>query len=213
MPTTQSIAQAQDLASTGESSARLRIVNGARSHFFAHGFRSVTMDDLAEELGMSKKTLYAHFPSKMALLEAVLVDKFARADADLGQVLSGASADLVSTMRQLLACTQRHLQEIQPPFHRDIHRTAPDMFKLIQVNRRKLIKRHFGRLLKEGRSHGTIRKDIPPELMMEILLGTIDAIANPAKLTELELTPEVVLSTILTIFFQGVLTEESRTHL
>src|SRR5690349_13753943 len=47
-----------------------RIVAGARCYFFAHGFRGVTMDDLAAELGMSKKTLYVHFSSKMVLLQA-----------------------------------------------------------------------------------------------------------------------------------------------
>ena len=47
---------------------RQRIVDAARVHFFSHGFRSVTMDDLAEELGISKKTLYAHFPGKIDLL-------------------------------------------------------------------------------------------------------------------------------------------------
>jgi len=51
---------------------RQRIVDAARGHFFSHGFRSVTMDDLALELGVSKKTLYAHFPGKFDLLEAVL---------------------------------------------------------------------------------------------------------------------------------------------
>ena len=44
---------------------RQRIVEAARAHFFSHGFRRVTMDDLAEELGISKKTLYAHFPGKL----------------------------------------------------------------------------------------------------------------------------------------------------
>jgi AcrR family transcriptional regulator len=58
-----------------ESAPAQRIVSTARRHFFAHGFRSVTMDDLAEELGMSKKTLYASFPSKTALLRAVLLDR------------------------------------------------------------------------------------------------------------------------------------------
>src|SRR5260370_2392683 len=54
---------------------RQRIVDAARAHFFNHGFRSVTMDDLAGELGISKKTLYAHFPGKFDLLEAVLAHK------------------------------------------------------------------------------------------------------------------------------------------
>src|SRR6266536_2863827 len=46
---------------------RQRIVDAARVHFFSNGFRSVTMDDLAEELGISKKTLYAHFPGKLII--------------------------------------------------------------------------------------------------------------------------------------------------
>jgi AcrR family transcriptional regulator len=192
---------------------RGRIVSGARSHFFAHGFRGVTMDDLARELGMSKKTLYANFPSKTKLLEAVLADKFRATDADLGQVTTGVLPDVVSTMRLLLATLQRHLQEIQPPFVRDIHRHAPEIFKSIQSRRRKLIERHFGKVLGEGRRRGMIRKDIPTGLMIEILLGTIDSIMNPAKITELDLTPKTALSTILAIFFHGVITERNKSKL
>src|SRR4051812_50008798 len=59
-------------ATAAETAPRSRVVAAARRHFLAHGFRGVTMNDLAEELGMSKKTLYAHFTSKTALLEAVL---------------------------------------------------------------------------------------------------------------------------------------------
>ena len=68
--------------------SRQRIVEAARAHFFSHGFRSVTMDDLAEELGISKKTLYAHFPGKIELLEAVLADKF----AERGSEIEGSDA-------------------------------------------------------------------------------------------------------------------------
>ena len=50
-----------------------RIVHAARLHFFSHGFRSVTMDDLAGA-AISKKTLYAYFPGKIELLEAVLAE-------------------------------------------------------------------------------------------------------------------------------------------
>ena len=65
---------------------RQRIVDAARGHFFSHGFRSVTMDDLALELGVSKKTLYAHFPGKFDLLEAVLADKLTGVEATLKEV-------------------------------------------------------------------------------------------------------------------------------
>jgi len=195
------------------NSTRQRIVQGARNHFFANGFRGVTMDDLAGELGMSKKTLYAHFPSKTALLEAVLDDKFRTVDADLGRVTSGGLPDIHATMQQLLGSLQQHLQEIQPPFVRDVHRNAPELFKSIQLRRRAMVEKHFGKVLGEGRRQGIVRKDIPTGTMIEILLGTIDAIVTPARVTQLKLTPQTALSSILKIFFYGVLTESHRPKL
>src|SRR5262245_32749271 len=85
-----------------DRSARQRIVRAAREHFLAHGFRGVTMDDLAEGLGMSKKTIYAQFPSKSALLEAVLLDKFRTAEEDLEAIASECSGDFPAALHRLL---------------------------------------------------------------------------------------------------------------
>lgn len=193
-----------------DNTARLRIIAAARRHFFAHGIRSVTMDDLAEELGMSKKTLYAAFPSKVALLQAVLMDKFRTIDADLEGITSGCSGDFLAALHQLLACMQRHLEEIQPSFLREIRRESPEMFEMVERRRREVIHRQFGKLLSEGRKAGIVRKDIPSELVLEILLGAVQAIMNPPKLAELGLTPKAGLSAILAVFFEGVITEQGR---
>src|SRR5436190_2270303 len=117
--------------SDSEPGVRERIVGVARRHFLAHGFRGVTMDDLAEELGMSKKTLYAHFPGKTALLEAVLLHKFETVEADMEQIMSECSSDFVNGLHRLLACVKRHTDEIQPPFLRDLQREAPETFKRV----------------------------------------------------------------------------------
>src|SRR5262245_64233489 len=129
---------------------RQRIIDAARAHFLAHGFRSVTMDDLAEGLGMSKKTIYAHFPSKTALLEAMLLDKFRCAEEEMEAITSDCSADFPSGLHRLLACVQRHTEEIRPPFLRDIQREAPDLFKVVQTRRREVIQCYFRKALGEG---------------------------------------------------------------
>src|SRR6267142_3483895 len=92
---------------------RQRIIDAARAHFFNHGFRSVTMDDLAEELGISKKTLYAHFPGKIELLEAVLADKFAGVEKKLNEVARAHPHDFSTALHELLVNTQRELDEIK----------------------------------------------------------------------------------------------------
>ena len=195
-----------------ENFAAQRIVTAARRHFFAHGFRSVTMDDLAEELGMSKKTLYASFPSKEALLRAVLLDKFRSVELDLDRIASGPSTDVLEPLHQLLACVQHHAEEIQPPFVRDIRREAPEMFQLVQSRRRDVIQRFFGKIFDEGRRTGIFRKDISTRLMIEILLGATEAIMNPPKMAELGLTPKTGFLTIITVVLEGVLTEKGRSR-
>jgi AcrR family transcriptional regulator len=175
------------------------------------------MDDLAAELGMSKKTLYANFPSKTALLEAVLMDKLSSAEADFERISSECSSEnpsaFLAVLQRMLACIQGHMGEIQPPFLHDIRREAPQMFELVESRRSEMIQRYFGKILDGGRKTGIIRKDVPANLVIEILLGAVQAIINPRKLAELDITPQSGFTTILTVLLEGLITKEGRAAL
>jgi len=167
------------------------------------------MDDLAEELAVSKKTLYAHFPSKLALLESVLADKFAGIEAKLKE------ADLrphnfSAALHELLAQTQRELDEIKPPFVRDMRQKAPQVFKVIERRRAELIQRFFGKLFTEGQRAGMVRRDVPAKLIIEILLTIVQAIMNPQKMEELGMMPKEGFVGILKIVLEGALTDKKR---
>ncbi|HEY2569424.1 MAG TPA: TetR/AcrR family transcriptional regulator [Candidatus Udaeobacter sp.] len=189
---------------------RQRIVDAARAHFFNHGFRSVTMDDLAEELGMSKKTLYTHFPGKFDLLEAVLADKLADVEATLKEVTRAHPRDFQATLRDLLAGTQRELEEIKPPFVRDMRQKAPEIFKPVERRRAALIQRYMGKFFSDGQRLGMVRKDVPSKLIIEILLAMVQSIMNPQKIQELGMVPKEGYTGILKIVLEGALTAKGR---
>lgn len=201
MPTRKSKPQEPSV----DQAATRRVVAVARRQFLAHGFRSVSMDDLAAELGMSKKTLYVAFPSKDALIEAVLKEKFREVEADLGQLAKGQAADVEIVLHRLLDCVQRHTAEIQPAFVRDIGRETPELFQMVEQKRRELIRRYFGGLFEDGKKGGVIRSDIPTHLIIEILLGAVQSIMNPTKLVELGLTVEQGYSSIIRLLLEGAL--------
>ena len=198
------------LRSRKHDANRLRIVHAAREHFFSHGFRSVTMDDLADELGISKKTLYAHFPGKFDLLEAALADKLTGVEATLKEVTRAHPDDFPATLRELLAGTQRELDEIKPPFLRDMRQKAPDVFKLVERRRAALIQRYMGRFFIDGQRLGMVRKDVPAKLIIEILLATVQSIMNPPKMEELGMMPREGYTGILKIILEGALTSKGR---
>ncbi|HEU0208693.1 MAG TPA: TetR/AcrR family transcriptional regulator [Candidatus Udaeobacter sp.] len=190
--------------------SRQRIIRAAREHFFSHGFRSVTMDDLADELGISKKTLYTHFPAKFDLLEAVLADKLTGVETTLKEITRAHPDDFPATLRDLLAGTQRELDEIKPPFVRDMRQKAPDVFKMVERRRAALIQRHMGKFFVDGQRLGMVRKDVPVRLIIEILLSTVQSIMNPPKMEELGMMPKEGYTGILKILLEGVLTSKGR---
>jgi AcrR family transcriptional regulator len=55
---------------------REKIINKSQELFLNFGFKSVTMDDIASEMGISKKTIYVHFPNKTKLVEATTLHMF-----------------------------------------------------------------------------------------------------------------------------------------
>src|SRR5213082_803620 len=187
-----------------------RIVDAARAHFFSHGFRSVTMDDLAAELGISKKTLYAHFPGKIELLEAVLADKFAGVETKLNEVMRAHRHDFSTALHELLVNTQLELDEIKPPFVRDMRQKAPEVFKVVERRRAALLQRHFGKFFVAGQRAGMVRKDVPAKLIIEILLAMVQSIMNPPKMEELGMTPREGFTGILKIILEGALTSKGR---
>jgi AcrR family transcriptional regulator len=193
-----------------EASTKQRIVVGARHHFFTHGFRGVTMDDLAGELGMSKKTLYSHFSSKAVLLEAVIAHKFSEVERELNQVTSGKSSDFTHALQRLLELLKKQLEEIQPAFIRDIRREAPALFARIESLRREHIQRHFGKLFEEGRQQGLVRSDIPLNLIIEALLGAVNAVMNPRKIEELGISPKSAFMSIIKVVLEGATTDKGR---
>jgi AcrR family transcriptional regulator len=82
MPVAVKITAAANSAANDELSNR--ILGQARADFLTHGYSAVTMDAIATELGISKKTLYQHFSSKDALIRDVILglSREIRAEAD-----------------------------------------------------------------------------------------------------------------------------------
>jgi len=83
----------------------------------------------------------------------------------------------------------------------------------VQARRREVIQRAFNKLLGEGRREGLIRKDVPVHLLIEILLGAVEAIVNPPRLAELGLSPKGGLTAVISVILEGALTPEGRTKL
>jgi AcrR family transcriptional regulator len=182
---------------------RERIVATAERIFFAGGFSRVLMDDLARELGMSKKTLYSHFTSKEELLRAVLLRR-------TGEVIVSARESVPVKLGHLARFLQGKLVDVSPIFLEDIRRYAPECFQVVEEFRARAIPRYFGRLFEEGIRSGHVRRQVNRELLIRMLVLSVQGIIRPETVEELHLRPREALEHILAILFEGILTPTGR---
>jgi AcrR family transcriptional regulator len=192
------------------SGLRTRIVASAREHFFAYGYSALIMDDLARELGVSKKTLYIHFRSKDALAEAIL-DEFA---ADVRNLADGLFADraqpFATKFRLLGEAMMKRFSKLNPHMLRDLQRFAPKLYAKIDEMRRKNIPYVFGQVIREGQAAGAVRTDVDPQLAIEFWRFAITNLMQPEALERLGMPPDQVFKKAINLFFAGLLTPTGR---
>jgi AcrR family transcriptional regulator len=194
------------ILSTG---VRGRIVGTAERIFFAGGFSRVLMDDLARELGMSKKTLYSHFASKEELLRAVLVRRTREVEQGLEAIMS-ARESFPLKLGHLARFLQSMVAKVSPLFLEDIRRYAPECFQVVEEFRARAIPRYFGRLFEEGIRSGHVRRQVNRELLIRMMVLSIQGVIRPETVEELHLRPREALEHILAIIFDGILTPTGR---
>ena len=193
-----------------DPAARPRILRLARERLFARGSSSLTMAELATELGMSKKTLYLHYPGKEELVRQAILEfgREVRADADV--ILRDQRLTFAEKLRGFTGGMLVRLAHLNPHLLCDLQRFAPTLHELTFEIRRKNIPYFFGRLIEEGQLNGMVRADLNPAFAAEFLLHAMQGLLLPANLAHLHLAPQQVFENAMNLFFGGLLTPAGR---
>ena len=112
-------------SSSNDSDLAQRILQAARHRFFRLGLRALTMDDLARDLGVSKKTLYVHFPSKSVIAEQIVdfIGRTMRSRFD--KILDDPTLSLAQKLCAIVEVIGANIAQLSPSMLRDLQREAP----------------------------------------------------------------------------------------
>ena len=187
-----------------------RIVRQARVHFFTHGYSQVTMDDLAADLGMSKKTLYVHFASKEALMGAVIADLSQEIRASADALFGNRQLNFAEKLRGFAEGMVERLTKTNPRLLRDLQRFAPDLYQQVAEMREKNIPYVFGRFIEEGQLAGMVRPEVDTVFAVQFFLQAMHGLVQPATMERLGLAPRDIAPRAIGLFFGGLLTPAGR---
>lgn len=182
------------------------IVNGAYKLFLQHGCKKVTMDQIAQEMHISKRTIYEQFDDKNALLDACMAAKFH--DCQQHPVHPQLDED---TILMTLAMVKSNAELIRMHGHmmKDIKEYYPGIYdKYVSKNHSKMRER-LAEMFRNEQTLGRMRNDLNVELaaltIMSIMnLEHMDLLSEMAP----DLTPSTATSEVLYTYMRGLFTEE-----
>src|SRR5476651_702949 len=108
-----------------------RILNGSLELFFKAGIKSVTMDDIAKHLAISKKTIYQFFTDKNELVIALVKKKMHEDEEQMNAMMSGAT-NVIEQMIDMMKCSEEIFSRINPILMFDLQKYHPDAWDVFQ---------------------------------------------------------------------------------
>jgi AcrR family transcriptional regulator len=179
------------------------IVAAAGRLFLAPGFIRVSMDDLARELGMSKKTIYRHFPDRRSLLTAVLDRQLATVERTLAAAAEDAEGQPfdVRVQRFLIAAGSElgRIGAAQLATGRGDAMLRPYLEQRLDA----VVYQRLDELFRDGHRRGLL--PAPPELLSEITRGALERLLNSQLPRELDWTAaDLLRATVDTVLYGAI---------
>jgi TetR/AcrR family transcriptional regulator, cholesterol catabolism regulator len=154
------------------------VLERVRELFFKYGVRSVSMDDICRDLGLSKKKLYQLFSSKNELVEKLLelerenfeiiFDTYSFEGVNAIDILLTVSKEVGERFRDVSPSMTFDLKKYYPEiYHNHISDRIDFIFKKIQIN------------LEKGISQGMYRDDLSVELVSRLYIRRLIDLHNP----------------------------------
>ncbi len=150
-----------------------RIILGAEELFFKAGIKSVTMDDIAKHLGMSKKTIYQFFKDKNELVIALAKKKLQEDEEQITAIVHNSS-NVVEEMINMMKCLEDTFSRINPVMIHDLQKYHPDAWREFQKFKAEVIVRTLEGLLNKGIEQGYIRPEIDVKILATMRVTQIE---------------------------------------
>lgn len=188
------------------------VIETATSLFLRYGLKSVSMDDIAEGAGISKKTLYQAVPSKEALIDHI-VDIHICSETGTIDCILDQSVDALEEMRGISAMVTETLRSMTPALLYDMRKYYRPIWEKIDTFHRGHIRTVIVNNLERGMAEGLYRSDIPADIIARLYvvqaMALIDDDVFPAPAFE----PETLMRAFVHYHLHGILTPAGRQKL
>jgi TetR/AcrR family transcriptional regulator, cholesterol catabolism regulator len=186
---------------------RNKIIEKASRLFFKFGIRSVTMDDLSKELGISKKTLYQHFADKDNLITEMIKADLC-CDISIWEEIDKKKLNALEKLVETVNIISKMFTDVNPSVLNDLKKYHSNAMKIIEDHKVNFVIPTVMKDLQQGIKEGLFRPEINTRQLAQYRYGQVilgfDQTVFPKEEYDLKETQIFLLD----LFIRSILTEK-----
>jgi TetR/AcrR family transcriptional regulator, cholesterol catabolism regulator len=184
-----------------------KILEAAERIFKKYGVRSVSMDDIARELGISKKTLYVYVENKEDLIKKSLTLHIVREQAQIEIFLNTAPNSLDAFVK-IGMHVQQEIQNLNPVLMYDLQKYHRDIWLLMEGFQKEIVYTFILSNIKKGIAEGLYRSNLNAEILAKCYLSAMPLFGD-TDLFRLY-APAEIHKQFITYHIHGLVTDKGR---
>ena len=188
------------------------LLTKVRCLYMKYGIKSVTMDDVARELGISKKTLYQYVNDKNDLVQKVVEMEITDKAAGFSKMRC-PDLNAIEEIFEVHKLVQQMLKDYNPSTEYDLRKYYPDLFAQVVKVRRERIYTNTLANLKKGKEEGLYRKELNDELIAKLQLSRIESAFDDKIFTQEELVSPKLFLEMFVYHIRGIANDKGLTVL
>jgi len=178
------------------------ILRTAGTLFRKYGIRSISMDDIARELGMSKKTLYQFVENKPDLIEKLLSHMVTGSKACITE--DPANMNAIDILLQVSIKVGEEIKGLNPAIAFDLEKFYPSLYKSFVIAKRDHVYLKIKENLEQGVAEGIYRSDLDADLVAKLYVQKLIDVHDPEFLSSVDFSFEKVFQVMFDNHIRGI---------
>ncbi len=185
-----------------------KILGFCKDYFLENGFYKTTMDEIAVQLRMSKKTIYKYYPTKEELVKETVLGFLKFHKGNVSKIIDDNSS-AVTKLYNIFNYIGKMISKINEKFIRDIQIHMPDLWKHIDNFRTKMMTINIGKVIEQGKNEGVFI-DKQSAIITGIFTSSVRGIINPEFIMNNKFSIKTALDETIEIIMNGIMTEKGK---
>ncbi len=184
-----------------------KIIQKATEMFITLGFKSVTMDDIARELGISKKTIYTHFKNKTELVHETTMNMFELISHGIDCICT-LQKNPIEELYEIKKLVMVHLknEKVSPQYQ--LQKYYPEIHEAMKAQHYRKMSECTLRNLKRGVEMGLYRENLDIDFVSRIYFIGVNGIKDEALFPSPRFSKVQLIEDYLEYHLRGIVTKE-----